>query len=489
MGRILLSALPLLALLAACEAPARPGGGAAGAERRGSAAESVARPVTLARETASAEDAHEDVACAGCHNGPRADLGRASAPREGCTASGCHEDAGPERVRFATVEFEHRRHGEGGEIEPSCAGCHTHPDGETPLRTSVDACALCHLSELTSESPQDCQLCHREPQHVTLTSAGLPVPHANLPWAEIGCVRCHYDVADPQAEVDPRRCADCHRDVAAVTRQGIGADLHPRHAGVNCVACHEAGSHHVRALSSAVSLACADCHATSHELRLAGWGGSAQQVWEESATCVGCHTTVHRAQQQLLLGLVPGGPAMASSKFVTGVTCRSCHIPPAGGALPQRPIRGQARACAACHEPEYGDVLGMWLDGLQSRLRASRAYVQAAQQALGAAAPDSARQLLTSAAQMLAIVEEAGGQHNLELSDRVFRESVTRAQQAYRVAGRAAPPPPDLGRSPHLGLCSGCHYGEDDLDLRAMPEALHRRFLEAQQLPAPGTQR
>jgi hypothetical protein len=467
MGAPLLRLL-LLVLLAACQAaPAGPERETIGAEPGTALAEDAARP-----------DPHRGMTCSACHSGGRADIGRAAVPASSCMASGCHEDGGAERVRLATATFEHRRHGEGGDIVPSCAGCHTHSDGAEPLRASVDACALCHIQQLTSPESQDCQTCHVQPRHVTLTSAGVPVPHGSMPWAEIGCVRCHFDVADPPIEVSATRCAECHRDVAAVTRSGIGTDLHPGHAGVNCTSCHESGAHQVRAVSSAVDLICTDCHSAAHEIELAPWTTTAD-AWTNSDACGVCHEGVHHPQQQLLLGLLPEGPAAPARKFLVGMTCRSCHIPPVAGP-PVQPIRGQALSCRSCHEPEYDRVLAWWLEGVERRLRATTAYVRAAEQGLGAGMPDSSRVLLTSASRVLALVDSAGGHHNLELSDRVFRESVRRVQDAYRLAGRTAPAPPSLGRPPHLGLCSGCHYSGDQLDMRAMPSDFHERIVAEQ---------
>jgi hypothetical protein len=425
-------------------------------------------------------DPHAGIACAGCHNGGRADFGRAAVPAASCTASGCHEDGGPRTVELATARFEHRAHGADADIVPSCAGCHTHPDGGTPLRASVDACAICHLAAVAGEEQarqqQECRSCHQEPRHVSLTSAGIPVPHASLPWMEIGCVRCHYDVADPPVEVGAARCAECHRDVREATRRGVGTDLHPTHAGLTCTACHASGTHHVRALSSAVSLVCSDCHTRAHDVALTPWmleGGPAP--WHASATCIDCHHAVHRPQQQLLLGMLPGiqEQTLASEKFLGGMTCRSCHVPPvAGAAPPADPIRGQAWACASCHGDAYRDVLDWWLEGLASRLRRTGAYVAAAERDL-AAGSDSARAMVASAREIVALVREAGGQHNLELADRLFRESVRRTQAAYVTDGRHPPPAPPLGASPHAGLCSGCHYAEGPWDVRRMPRDFH----------------
>lgn len=454
MGRVLLIGVALAGTLA-CS------GGSAGNGQGGDA---------LAGQ--QAQDPHGELACAACHQGARADLGRAAVPRAACTAAGCHADGGPAEVELATARFGHRDHTRNAAIQASCAGCHTHDAGGEPLHASVDACAICHLSEVAGQEAQDCRLCHQRPQHVQLTSQGVPVPHSSLPWIETGCVRCHYDVAEPPVEVRTSRCTTCHADVAAVTRSGIGEDLHPAHDGTTCTACHEARTHHVRAMSSAVDLVCADCHTEEHGVPVTDDPGV-------SATCSTCHQGTHAAQQRLVLGVLPGvdGQASPSTKFLAGLTCRSCHVPPAadGG---NQPVRGQASACAGCHRDEYETVLGWWLEGLQQRQAEADRYLDAARRDIGGAAPDTARQLLARARTLLDVVRQGGGQHNLELSDRIFRRSIEMAARAYDLAGRQAPAPPQFGVEPHAGLCSFCHYRADEpWDYARMSEPFHEDIL------------
>jgi hypothetical protein len=418
------------------------------------------------------EDPHATITCQGCHNGPTGERGRAAVPVASCTAAGCHADAGPETVRLATAEFHHRGHGDKGDIATSCAGCHTHDRGGEPLRAAVDACALCHVGQLTGQEPAECRTCHQAPNHSGLTNQGLPVAHSSLPWIETGCVRCHYDVAEPRTQVASSRCLACHTDVERLTAAAIGEDLHPRHRGLTCTSCHEAGAHRVVAMSAAVSLVCSDCHTQAHAQVIATLPGP--------ETCASCHQAVHSAQQRLVLGLEVETRAAPSLKFLAGMTCRSCHVPPAAsGRVVPSAIRGQAESCVGCHPAGYDRVLGWWIDGIDRRQQAVARYLSAARRDLGNA-PDTARALVERADALNRLVAEAGGQHNLELSDRIFREGVAQAAEAYRLAGRRAPAPPDLGPRPHAGLCSYCHYSPaDPWDFRRMPEDFHRELYPA----------
>jgi hypothetical protein len=456
MGRSLLSLvlLALVALAAGCTAEARPVDAASrtlitdGGEQRA--------------------DSHSNLPCTACHTGGYVGERIASVPRESCAAAGCHQEGGPPQVSTKTAVFQHRDHARDSERSLSCAGCHTHSDGREALTVSVDACALCHMPDLGGGEPASCRLCHQQPHHVALTSQGMPIPHSALPWIETGCSRCHYDVAAAPIRVVTQRCATCHgRDTALVAR-AAGTDLHPSHTSVNCTSCHQSGTHQVRAMSSAVQLACADCHVREHDVELPG-------QWRDARTCNSCHETVHQAQQRLLLGVLPGAVASPSSKFVAGMTCRSCHIRTPATVASGAAIRGQAEACASCHQSEYRRVLDWWVEGTQAKTQSVRSHVARAQADLAGVASDSVRALLESSAATVALVAEAGGQHNLELSDRIFRDAVDRVRRAYVLAGRVPPQPPVLGSPAHEGMCSFCHYSPNDpWDFSRMSDRFHK---------------
>jgi hypothetical protein len=417
-------------------------------------------------------DPHADLACAACHQGAQGERGRAKVPEATCTSSGCHGDRGPVEVLFATVTFPHRDHARGGPVPLTCSGCHTHDRGEDPLRASVDACALCHVGQIRGAEPQECRLCHQDPDHSRLTSQGVAVSHSQLPWIEIGCVRCHYDLASPQLAVEAQSCRQCHDRLERLHERAVGRDLHPVHAGLTCTACHMRNIHHMEAMSSAVDLVCADCHTQAHEVELRPGGVP------PSAFCSDCHIGVHASQQRLLLGIRPDGRTLPAEHFIAGITCRSCHIATERTAAdPTMPIRGQAAACASCHEREYERILRWWIDGVNLRVAAASRYVERGFQQLPAA-PDTAARLLGVSREMVGLVAAAGGQHNLELSDRLVREAVAHVQDAYRLAGRTPPAPPDLGRVPHTGLCSYCHYDpREPWNFEAMAEDFHERVM------------
>lgn len=405
------------------------------------------------------EAAHADLACMFCHRGSSAGRSVGAVPEATCTASGCHEDGGPEEVRVSTVVFPHRAHGDTAGVRLGCAGCHGHAEGDAPVRPTLDACGLCHADQIGGEDPAACRACHSRPVQVPTTNQGVPIPHRDLPWLVEGCTRCHYDVARPPTGVSLAACRDCHADVERVAEEGIGRDLHPAHTGVGCLTCHAPGRHEVQALSSAVELRCAACHGGPHGLDRA----PGEEGWLpgplEPAVCTGCHRETHAGPQRMVLGLVEGMPVTPAYKFVAGLSCGSCHAAPAAGPAPGSPaIRGGEAACEACHRPEYRRVLGWWREGTAVRAERAADYQERAARALGSAAGDSARSLLEAARRLTARAAEAGGHHNLILSDGMLRRSLELVEGAYAAAGRSAPPRPAMGRRPRVGFCSYCHY-------------------------------
>jgi len=106
-------------------------------------------------------------------------------------------------------------------------------------------------------------------------------------------------------------------------------------------------------------------------------------------------------------------------------------------------------------------------------------YLSGADQAVaGRGDSDPARLATQRARRLLDLVADAGGQHNLPLTHRIFEDAIASASDAYRLAGRGTPTVPDLGRPPRQGLCAYCHYriAEPGLTER-MDDAFHREVV------------
>lgn len=408
-----------------------------------------------------ADGAHTGLACARCHDGAAIARSTRSATADACRD--CHDD-GAATVSLGSITIEHRNHGGPDALAADCAACHIHARGHLELAVSTTGCALCHAANLDGASAEGCRLCHTDPAHVAITSQNVPVMHSELPWIGGECVRCHYDVGSPETTVAASTCVGCHRNVAQVTEQGAGRDLHPSHTDVSCSSCHKNVAHRIVAMSSAVELGCTQCHATVHDV--------ARGSEFDAATCNGCHTAAHAAEQRLTLGVAPAGlAAMPGDKFLIGMTCRSCHVQTAEGST-------TSTSCVSCHSPEYASVLRWWERGSAERIALTRTYVAGAAAAAAPAGADSARIHAAAADSLLRFVQEGISAHNMPLSHRALEEALSRASAAYAAAGRTAPAPPDLGRMPRMGQCTYCHYEWREPRFQLdMPDAFHRRVM------------
>jgi hypothetical protein len=404
---------------------------------------------------------HADLACARCHDGAPLERGQPAATTASCR--GCHRDGGARTVSLGAVTIAHRKHPGESALEAGCAACHAHEGGDEELTVTTTGCVLCHAAELDGVEEGGCRTCH-DPAHVARSSQGVAVAHLGLPWIGGECMRCHYDVGRPDPRVAASTCATCHRDAAAATARGAGVDLHPSHTGVTCRGCHEEAVHRIVSMSSGVRLSCEQCHATAHD-------AAAEEI--AAATCNACHDGAHAAEQRLLLGAAPADlAATPGDKFLLGLTCRSCHVD-AGDGTSTRP------SCVGCHSPEYATVLTWWERGSAERVATASRYVAASVAAAAGAASDSARIHAAAADSLVRFVRAGGPAHNLPLSHRALEVALERAAASWAAAGRAAPPRPNLGRTPQMGLCTYCHYTWQEPRVQGdMPDAFHRRVMQ-----------
>ena len=432
-------ALAALAALAACG-----GSGSGSATGRG---------------TPHARGPHDRVACVGCHRGGPTPSGRAGVPDAACAANGCHPDGGPDSAHIAMVTFRHSTHPMSEKRSVPCAGCHTHEPGSTVLEPDSSTCSLCHYPEVAGSRDAGCATCHRDPKHTSLTSQGVPLSHATLQQARVPCTRCHYRVVTGDTTVALARCAACHK-AKPPAKLPPADSAHARHPELSCRSCHSPIAHRVVAMSGSIALACADCHSLRHRRPIPA-------DTSRTAKCADCHAGVHAEQQRLMLGLMPGEALRPSLMFMGGVTCRSCHVSPESpGPAPGRSLVPSATVCVGCHGAAWRGVLPRWERGYQRRRAWILAYLAAAERDLGrgaaAPAPGPALARLAEAGGLMAFVDRARPAHNLAAADKVMREALALAADAYRLAGRAAPPPPELGPEVRAGSCVGCHYGIEE---------------------------
>jgi hypothetical protein len=175
----------------------------------------------------------------------------------------------------------------------------------------------------------------------------------------------------------------------------------------------------------------------------------------------------------MILGIVDeNSDPLPSQKFLSGLSCQSCHVPPPG-VDPSTSTEGTRESCVGCHRSEFGQVLDWWLDGTEERLAGVQGFLSQARRTLG----DTPA--LDSVGARLELVQTGGAYHNLLFAHRVMEGATQEIQAAYQAAGRSAPAGPTLGREPSMGVCSYCHYElEDPLVFQEMTGSFHREVRE-----------
>lgn len=431
------------------------------------------------RSRGAVKDPHAKVACVGCHRGQPTPFGRSGVPDVACSSKGCHPNGGPDTARIAMVSFRHSRHPMSEQRAVPCAACHTHRPGSTVLQADSSTCALCHFDQIIGPRDAGCATCHPAPRHTVQSSQGVPLSHGMLQEARVPCTRCHYRLITGDTAVAVARCASCHAS-APPAKLPSADSAHAEHPELSCRSCHARVTHQVVAMSGSIDLQCLDCHAHRHRRPIpADTSGTAR--------CSSCHAGVHAEQQRLLLGLMPGQALEPSLMFVGGVTCRSCHVVPEAPRLAAgAELKPTAASCVGCHGAAWSGVLTRWERGYQRRRGWIDAYLRGAESALGSGGSAVALARLAEAKGLMAYVQRAGVAHNLSAGDHIMRTALSLGADAYRLAGRPVPPPPELGPPVRPGTCVSCHYGieeapagRDSVSRRAVTHADHllRAFL------------
>jgi hypothetical protein len=424
-------------------------------ERWGALALLAALAVGCARSPHPPRGPHENVACVGCHRGEPTPFGQSGVGDAACSARGCHPSGGPDTAHIAMVSFRHSKHPMSAQRQVPCAACHTHPSGSTVLEADSTTCALCHFAQIAGPRDAGCATCHPSPGHMRSTSQGVPLSHTLLGEARIPCTRCHYRLVEGDTTVAVARCATCHA-AKPPAKLPTADSAHAHHPELSCRSCHSRVTHRVVAMSGSIALVCLDCHAPRHRRPIPA-------DTSHTAKCADCHAGVHAEQQRLMLGLLPGEELEPSLMFMGGVTCRSCHVAPEGPRLrPGAALKPNGGVCVGCHGSAWSGVLARWDRGYERRRGWIASYLGAAEADLAGTAPPVALARLAEAKGLLAYVQRAGPAHNLTVADRVMRQSLALAGEAYRASRRAVPPPPELGPPVRAGSCVACHYGIEE---------------------------
>ena len=413
-----------------------------------------------------AESKHKDVACVECHISPGvgAELRKkiealnmvvkyvtvAWGPNpwaevDDAACLRCHERRLLEgRAGYKAAQFDHRPHLAETEegLRLRCTSCHQNRTKDEHFAVDASTCGLCHMRPAeTSAERTACRTCHEPPEGLVRTAAGEKFDHRWVSRQGLDCKLCHARVTRGTGEVPPERCLTCHNDPEPLAKVGDTEELH-------------------RAHTTAAKVSCNNCHLEIQHGRTEP--GAAPH--EPRGACATCHGSGHNAQQDVYAGIgARGVPDMPGPMYVTGVTCSGCHnrdvTVAARGAMfaAHTPLAQPANAvsCMLCHGPGYDRVLNAWKAGLDPRVDAMTAQMEATASAFAG----RRSQAWDDAAHNMTLLVDGRGIHNVNYAYAVLDKTHELMNRARASAGLPALPKPWRDVAAGSKTCIQCHTG------------------------------
>jgi hypothetical protein len=167
--------------------------------------------------------------------------------------------------------FSHQSHFVERDIE--CAACHNTAKSVSALDENMpghDECSECHS---VSNAPDDCRLCHRDPEN----PLGI-----KMPWPELIFAHVTHVGSDPTSE----KCLSCHKGIANQAAPRAVEEIYP--SMNNCFQCHD---------GLTASAECKACHSQPTQMadliHPADWEHAHRFVARDEAgqSCTPCHHT------------------------------------------------------------------------------------------------------------------------------------------------------------------------------------------------------
>jgi len=351
----------------------------------------------------------------------------------------CHERRLLEgKEVFHRVVFDHTPHLTESRrgLKLRCTSCHSQIVQGSHISVTSSTCALCHFKgRAINTGGARCLTCHQVPERV-VTTAGLSFDHSEVRRLDMECSSCHAGVVRGDGAVPRERCLTCHNQPDRLARFGEKDFLHRMHVSehkVDCMNCHLEIQ-----------------HGKPEHPPLTGGG-----------ECASCHGAGHSPQRDLYAGNGGRGVSrMPGPMFAAGVTCEGCHNPAVSVAASSGAFRDQTRrasevSCMSCHGPGYRRIYLAWKEGVESRVAALRAQLDASAAAMGAAPPAA----WEDARWNFKLVERGKGVHNVNYAYALLEQAHQQLNAARRARGLAALALPWTRVAPASGSCLSCHTG------------------------------
>jgi hypothetical protein len=308
------------------------------------------------------------------------------------------------------------------------------------MTVTKSTCFLCHFKRVAGEKTlDDCNICHGPPLS-PIEYLGAEFDHSDALRRGVECRKCHIHVIQGNGGVFRDKCFSCHTEQEKLEKYADALLMHDNHVTkhkVDCLRCHDEIRHQVLEMVQSVEM-----------------------------ECTSCHPNHHAAQKQLFLGV--GGHDVEykpDPRFLTRVSCTSCHISHEGDLFKGTSAHPTAAACMSCHGTQYGAILEQWKKQIKNMLSVilpsvERCRGELKRRAAGLPAVQKGKGLIDEAEENVSLVRYGKGVHNIKYSVSLLSAANDKLTQAMRLIGSSYRPRNlPISDAVVKSKCYSCHMG------------------------------
>ncbi|MCX8010010.1 MAG: cytochrome c3 family protein [Ignavibacteria bacterium] len=354
---------------------------------------------------------HSDVSCVTCHPSRRILTApyllryiagsynprpRAEVDDEVCLDCHTAQNLKKKTAFEMNISFDHSDHVKdlkrGKELR--CTSCHARGEDEH-FAVNKNVCFTCHFKGAErGHSVTSCSVCHGSPKKV-VEHAGFSFDHEAYLKIGVDCAQCHLDVVSGNAEVEKKRCYQCH--VERLEEFNNPEKIHKIHVskeGVDCEECHNPIQH-----------------------------GKIRMISSLEANCSNCHQLHHTPQREMYIGSEGRGVSSTPSRmFAAQVACEGCHLDLNNDG--KSDLNEKKTSCVKCHAQGYDKMLEKWISSIDDAMNRLSPSIDYAKQLVNSSKlTDVSKSYLSDAIANYNLVKEGKGAHNVDYAVKLLNNT------------------------------------------------------------------
>lgn len=354
----------------------------------------------------SSHSVHKDISCVTCHPSRRILTApyllryiagsynpRPRAEVDDKVCLDCHEAQNlKKQTAFEmNISFNHSDHL--GDLKRGkklrCTSCHARGEFEEHFVVNKNVCFTCHFKGAErGHSVTSCNVCHGIPKQI-VQHGGFQFNHESYLKIGVDCSQCHLDVTKGNAEVEKKKCFQCHVE-RTEEFQNIDKihNVHISERGVDCEECHNAIEH-----------------------------GRVRMISTLEANCENCHQLRHTPQREMYIGSEGRGiGSIPSRMFAAQVSCEGCHLDINNDG--KSDLSEKRTSCVKCHSPGYDLMLDRWISSIEESVNALAPSVDYTRGLLNSSGNrkdiEAEKMFFADAETNFKLVKEGNGVHNID---------------------------------------------------------------------------